>query len=130
MERFGPKVGAYEGVDQLPRRVGLGYRGAGDEAGRQVVRQIRHQGKDHPGCGSRAACRQAAGPNGLSTDSKRPMPGRVSRRHRRRIDNHSGRQRENGDIPGPFELGRQGYWGCLALLNVVMLEIARQINSP
>jgi len=37
---------------------------------------------------------------------------------------------ESGGIPDPYELGLRGYRDCLALLDVVMPEIARQITSP
>lgn len=37
---------------------------------------------------------------------------------------------ESGGIPDPYELGLQGYRDCLALLDVAMPEIARQITSP
>ena len=36
---------------------------------------------------------------------------------------------ESGGIPDPYEFGLQGYRDCLALLDVVMPEIARQIAS-
>ena len=36
---------------------------------------------------------------------------------------------ENGGIPDPYEFGLQGYRDCLALLDVVMPEIARRITS-
>ncbi len=36
---------------------------------------------------------------------------------------------ENGGIPDPYEFGLQGYRDCLALLDVVMPEIARRIVS-
>ena len=34
---------------------------------------------------------------------------------------------QNGGIPDPYEFGLQGYRDCLALLDVVMPEIARRI---
>ncbi len=37
---------------------------------------------------------------------------------------------ENGGIPDPYEFGLQGYRDCLALLDVVMPKIVRQITSP
>lgn len=37
---------------------------------------------------------------------------------------------EGGGIPDPYELGLQGYRDCLALMDLVMPEIARQITSP
>jgi protein-tyrosine-phosphatase len=36
---------------------------------------------------------------------------------------------ESGGIPDPYEHGLQGYRECLALLDVAMPEIARQITS-
>jgi len=36
---------------------------------------------------------------------------------------------ESGGIPDPYEHGLQGYRDCLALLDVAMPEIARQITS-
>ena len=36
---------------------------------------------------------------------------------------------ERGGIPDPYEFGLQGYRDCLALLDAVMPEIARQITS-
>jgi protein-tyrosine-phosphatase len=37
---------------------------------------------------------------------------------------------ERGGIPDPYEFGLQGYRDCLALLDVAMPEVARQITSP
>jgi protein-tyrosine-phosphatase len=37
---------------------------------------------------------------------------------------------ERGGIPDPYEFGLQGYRDWLALLDMVMPEIARQITSP
>ena len=36
---------------------------------------------------------------------------------------------QSGGIPDPYDLGLQGYRDCLALLDVVMPEIARQIAA-
>jgi protein-tyrosine phosphatase len=36
---------------------------------------------------------------------------------------------ENGGIPDPYEFGLQGYRDCLALLDVVMPQIAREITA-